>query len=491
MRTQERVSAANDSALRAIRSPALRAKLVSHIVDAIIDVNEGRADIILLAARRMSSLYALLRRTGLPELQQGFAVSDRFIQLLPDLAWEGSRVILLDDTRVTGATISDREASVRRLVGDTGEVSARVAMDLAAMEDDAFDSLTLHNQFAAAFGSNLTPFFTDFAVSGEFAISASEVDRLLASDGWRVVDVTNGVLAGTGSRSFSLFPAGNFLERVELAFGDASGLVDVAKIRLFIDEDFGIVRARFVPIVLTRDLVAEDVRAWLVGLGIVSRAADGWAANAAGLVAILLSRALFVVFAERLVEDFGLEVGEDHEMAEIALGPDLNTFAGTALLPTLSRIASAETSRRPEPAQFAWPEHADVGGHFTVAGDDLVRAPYERLLKLKERVIAGQASWRDDAIPLRRMTDLTGGSSVTLSIALDVLNDLGYCVPSHAVRGESVVRVYRPGEAVVEFTQLIAGALGGRLASLPETTEIPDEAYFGDAVLSETRGLAE
>jgi hypothetical protein len=479
-----------DGALRAIRDTEVRDDLVGLITGAIADVERDDADIILLAARRMTCLYALMQKEGLePPRSEGrdiLVVSDRFIELLPDGAWAGKRVILLDDTTVTGFTIQHRTDRTRRLVGDTGTISPRVALNLknsSRFRKPRIDSLDLHNQFARAFGTNLVPFFTDFAISREIEIRPALLDRMLANREWRTVDVTNQVLAGTGARAFSLFPSAAFATRLADALGDVSRLIETTKIRMFVDDDFGQLRMRIVPIVLTHALDEKSVKAWLKAVGVESNGSPEQSAHAAGLITMMLSRELLRVFAKFAFEEFDLLVDEDLGLSALALGrlADGETNNRLDTLATLSADVGGGTQLRADP-YFTWPGGiAEDGSHYTIVGDDAVLDGYRDLVRIRGK--------GKQTTTLKQIAAESGSNVTASSIAIDVLNDLGYSVPVFSVSQGKVFRAYRPGESVRDLANLVPGRMGGKLATLAHTKQIPDEVYFGEEILLDSRGL--
>jgi hypothetical protein len=459
-----------DDALLAVRNPEVRAALIVEIGRAVADLNENRAEILLLAARRMTCLYALLTLHGLEVTAPERVVSDRFIELLPDGAWGDQRVILLDDTQVTGATIAMRKRAVERLVNDTSQIDVRVALDLAPRDGGIrpADAIDLHNQFAMAFGTNLLPFFTDFAISEQVTVEADQLDALLSSTLWTTIDVTNSVLAGSGARSFSLFPSGAFADTFNRRLGAAARLVEIAKVRLFVDDSASSLRLRVVPIVLTSSLDEPALLAWLRGLGIGATSSSSQSEHAAGLAAIMLSRALLEVFAEHVRAAHSIEIVEDQGLAHLAMGQELSSIATADHLTGL--VTDDETLGTDpvlEPT-FTWPGHKQPSNsRYVLVGDDSVRGGFDLLVSLDKKTRATTV--------LANVSRKSKSNPAASSVALDVLNDLGYSVPTFQLSGGTVVRAYRQGEASVQYSQLAEGRLGGRLASIAKTVEFVDD----------------
>jgi hypothetical protein len=460
-----------DGALLAVRNPDVRAELIREIVLAVNDLNEGRADILLLAARRMACLYALLTLHGLEVNDPEKVVSDRFIELLPDRFWGDKSVILLDDTKVTKRTIAAREAAARRLVNNPHQVDARVALDLGdgAGRVRRSDALDLHNQFAMAFGTNLLPFFTDFAISKAIDVSPSQLDELLSSKSWKTIDVTNSVLAGSGARTFSLFPSGDFAKALHTALGRAAEIVEIAKIRLFVDDTTTSLRLRVVPIVLTQSLDEDRLLAWLRTMNIARTTSATQAEHAAGLIAMMLSRALFRVFADHVRTEFQIAVTEDEELAHLALGKNLSEVATPDKLEGFVSKDVVANHGFPEESEFSWPGHKrPSSSRYVLVGDDAVRDGFDLLVSLDKKSRATTV--------LSEVARKSKANAAASSVALDVLNDLGYSVPTFQLKDGQVVRAYRQGEAQVEYRDLAAGRLGGRLASIEKTVEFDDQS---------------
>ncbi len=486
--------AATDSALHAIRDPAVRRQLLGLIEGAHDALDTERVDVVLLAARRMACVYGLLRENGLPAPTRGTVVSDRFLALHPPQDWDGKRVLVLDDTRVTGATLDARLVEARALVGPDGEVLASVALDFGP---DAPPSVSLfgvepmrvyqvrhkdglHNQFARAFGDNLLPYFTDFPMTTSLRATAEQFDRLLTAPEWLTVDVTNSAAAGSGARAYSLFPTGDGLAAVRDALRPCAELLEIVKLRVFSADDGSTVNVRLVPLVLTGGLDAESLRACFDALGHPLSDDDRATGQAAAALSFLLSRALLDALRPLLAKTLDQDIAEDDTFGQFTFGPALHARlaewsrhgAGGPL--ELVRPVEGDRPWQADGPDFGWDHAPAPYGPFLVLGDDAVFPSFERL-RASVRAAGGVPGWPSHASALGALADASGGNRPAASLAVDVLNDLGYAVPGYYCSDGAVRRGYRQGEAHMpdDLTDLAPGRLGGQLASVPETLDVP------------------
>lgn len=470
--------------LRAIVRPDHRRQLAEHVAEAVSAVEEGRADVLVLAARRMTCIYALLHANGNSLLLPGRALSDRFLQLADPAAWSGRHVILLDDTLVTGGTLGEREANIRRLVGRSGTVDAKAAISIDP--DDADDHYALHNQFASAFGEGLLPFFTDFPVTGAIDLDGLSFERILAHDkAWRTIDVTNAVISGSPARVYTLFPRDGLISDFLQEMGDIASIVELVKIRLFAHDDGGVVRVRFVPLVLTHPMTETSVQRWVREMGFVPNGSSEQSAQALGLISFMLSRALLQTLQEFTEREFGLTLEEDAELTRLMIGDDLNGISTRTYLNGLRALepdsdAAVGATVRPV---FAWPNgQPDEGSHYIIVGDDAVTPGFECLAATQESVGVPRASgWEKDATTVARIAEAGRSNVLTASLAIDVLNDLGFAVPASLSHDGYVFRGYRAGEvALRRLSDLQPSPHGGRLAAFAQTRQVADTDYFGE-----------
>jgi hypothetical protein len=468
-----------DYALRAISDPDRRQAIIDATSKAVEAANAREVDVVLLAARRMTCIYALLRQSGMPAPTHGSVVSDRFIELTSPDGWVGKRVLLMDDTTVTGETLDQRAEVAQRLVGRHGQVDRRPVIDLTAASDD--EGFALHRQFAMAFGQGLVPFFTDFPISHEQTVSAQQFDDLLSCTRWRTVDVTNAVTAGTGARSFSLFPSAAMLTSFVESLGKTSEILQVVKFRVFAFDDDEGVRVRLVPIVLLAPLAEASLQEWVRSVGIEPTKTAGQSAQAAGLASFLLARELFAVLAREVQEHAGIAIAEDIAFANLNLGSELNAIATSHHLESLAVLTPVTADRMAlgDPT-FDWPEVAENGSHFSMVGDDVVLPGFTSLREADERRDKSKRDdWAKNATTLTRIAAVSTSNVLTATLAVDVLNDLGLAVPAPLVLDGEVFRGYRAGEAGLRDAEDFAiSATGGRFAAFEHTIQIPDEQYF-------------
>jgi hypothetical protein len=479
-----------DDALLAVRSPQNRERLIAFVTSAIDELDDGKYGHVLLAARRMTCIFALMRLNGLQLKEADRIVSDRFIELLPENIWGGEKILLLDDTRLTGKTTESKAAGAQRLVGKTGSVVTDVALDLSDPDDGpdsrpaghlvegkfhADDAIDLHNQFALAFGSNLLPFFTDFAISKEVPVTASMLGALLESKEWKTVDVTNSVLAGSGARAYSLFPQAQLMEAFKEHLGAASALVEIAKVRLFIDDQRGRMRLRMVPIVLTKDLPAAALSEWGNKSGVDISGRNEQVSQLAGLASMIYSKLLGDVFADLVEAQFGLVLEEDRGLTRLAMGEFADDLSRRAKLSDLAyAVGKALSGKWTNSAPLKLPGKSTASqSRYILIGDDAVQGSYDVLYGLNKEA--------EHRTSLREIAAQGKSSLAAASIAIDVLNDLGYSVPTFQVEDGLVSRAYRQGEASIPFDDLKRGMLGGRLAALAVTVELTESELAEDS----------
>jgi hypothetical protein len=451
-------------------------------MSAIDELDNGRTEIVLLAARRMTCIYALVHEAGLPEPSKGVVISDRFAQLMSPKTWLGRKILVVDDTTITGHTRRERRRIAEQLAGPQGSVRDRVAVTIKRSDKHA--SFDLHNEFALAFGEGLMPFFTDFPVTRPVSTTPEVLDSILAARHlWRTVNVTNAVTSGSGARAYSLFPVDGLVDELRRELGTAASLLDIVKLRLYIHETASEVRMRFVPLVLTRALLEPSLNVWIEKVGLTPLRTPEQAAQAMGLVSFMLSRKLLSVFAPIAEREFGLLVAEDTSLTRILLGTELNDVADLKNLSSLGWLKSDVELEQTDAADpvFKWPESkADSGWHYVAVGDDLARPGFECLRQTQKSIgRRRRAGWQRHAATLGSIAESAGTNRLSASLAVDILNDLGYAVPAPMVHRGLVFRGYRAGEAALrEYRDLDIGAQGGRLAAFVETIEIDDAVYF-------------
>ncbi|MGV3712844.1 hypothetical protein [Pseudolysinimonas sp.] len=466
--------------LFAITSPDERLALIRALISALDRLDAGDLDVVLVAARRMACLYQLLRERGLRPPSRGTIMSDRFTGLIANGAWAGKRVLLLDDTEVSGETMRKRYAAAKRLVGADDEVEKLAVLKIGPKETRR--SYALHRQFALAFGENLIPFFTDFPVSREVGVTFGEFGKFLADDDWRVTEVTNEVIAGSGARAYSMFPRAELVDAILSRLGDARRLVEAIKIRVYSHDDIDGVRFRIVPLLLPAAMHEGSLRAWLTQQGVEPRDDLDQVEHAMGIVTMIVSRAALSVLSDRFRDRVGLEIVEDEAYTAVTLGPEVSMFASNATVDGLAILQPAldPTNMVQRDPTFVWPSEGrrkvkDDGTHFIAVGDDVSLPGYHLLYSGALKTDEGVA---EHVTTLRDIADATHANLLAASLALDIWNDVGYSVPTQLCHNGVVFRAYRRGEAAPPLKDLRPGFLGGRMAAIPVTEQVPDSVYL-------------
>ncbi len=473
-----------DKVLLSVRPARVRRRTVDVATAAFQDLEWGDVDVVLLAARRMASLFSLMISAGLPLPKRGHVLSDRFLELQRPLDWwNGKRVLVLDDSVYFGNTLADRVERVRRLVGDTGVISADVILctengipkNLASLlrSDpvtlDPESAIAVGKQILSALNQGLIPYFSDFPVTEIEEIEFDSFAEVLESESWSVYDVTSSISAGTGLKSYTLIPAADFEKKVIERFGDLGALVEISKLRVFTDEQGAAVRLRSVPILSLGALDLGSIRPVLERVDL-AHAFDAHPARAVGLMMYSLSRTLLGCFkSELLGAGVQMALKLDEELAGLLLGQAAFSAMrkkGTSFDPTdlvgLQAYEEDASLRADYASEFA-------EGYF-VAGDDVVNPVLSSLVAFD-----ADEERQDSEVCLGVPALAAPGSPLSdrlpVSVALDVLNDLGVSVPLHHNDGTRIFRGYRPGEnlALMFAKGLTPGRLGGRLASVDRT----------------------
>jgi hypothetical protein len=481
-----------DRALRPIEDPDRRIELVRRLRDAVADVRQGTADRLVLSARRMTVLYRLAVANGLEAPRDPDAVvSDRLIDLLPDRAWAAAgdraaaKILAVDDIVITGGTSERLVSRCQRLVDSPGSVKPWPLWNIPEKAADQADRA--HREFALTFTKSLLPYFTDFTMSERLTLPAATFDAILADRDWTAVDVTGAQVPGSRAGACSLYLGKEMEARLRETLGPASNLVDHAKIRLFFTFEHGKFEVRFVPIVLTRDLDRGSVERWLghkdIDLASGRRGDPAAQCAAAGLITMILSTVLFQTFAEHEAARGRIgNMREDGDFAQLVLGQAFRRFADAGQAHTLSVLEpSGMGADGPgaNPTGFTWPEgRVSEGTHYVRAGDDVVRPVFRRIGKVT----------RDESLSIRELCVSTDSSPRAVSVALDIGNDAGWCVPEHRVDGNRIIRGQRAAEAVGKCEAQPIGCAGGRLAAIPKMIEVPDREFYAGGRSSEDVG---
>ena len=297
-------------------------------------------------------------------------------------------------------------------------------------------------------------------MTGAIDLDGLSFESILAHDkAWRTIDVTNAVISGSPARVYTLFPRDGLISDFLQEMGDIASIVELVKIRLFAHDDGGVVRVRFVPLVLTHPMTETSVQRWVREMGFVPNGSSEQSAQALGLISFMLSRALLQTLQEFTEREFGLTLEEDAELTRLMIGDDLNGISTETYLNGLRALepdsdAAVGATVRPV---FAWPNgQPDEGSHYIIVGDDAVTT-------------------------VARIAEAGRSNVLTASLAIDVLNDLGFAVPASLSHDGYVFRGYRAGEvALRRLSDLQPSPHGGRLAAFARTRQVADTDYFGE-----------
>ena len=499
-----------DAALRAVPVD-IRQRLIDTLSHIIWAIDKGGFDHVVVIARRMACLYKLALSCGLHH-RPGI-VSDRFVDALPDDAWRGQRVLIADDTCISGRTMRLRTEKIRRLVGDSGTIETNWAISLnPGSPADMTRAKDLHPQFAMSFSAAVIPYFTAFVVSNEFHPTADYLAEILEHhSAWKSVDTTNAIIADSAASSVSLFLRGesDLTSSFKARLGAAADLVSTAKVRLLIERSCGQLRCRFVPIVLTHRLPVSGLIDWLrpsfpsfrnlevpkpswtsadpetPEQAAMRRISDPdetpeseMGAVAAGLTTVVLSWILFDVFVDYLHENLPPRLVQ--KSPALSLDDDHMRFISGELLPGLQALACAPhglnlTSTHSGDEVGFWEQDLQLEpegkGWFYKAGDDTVESACHQLEKSAERLSPEdhRVGKRPPPIPLAMIAKQSHRNEVTSSLAIDLLNDPGAAVPEWRMAKGFVFRCLGHAEAFGLYSQIPRGRLGGRIAALPNT----------------------
>jgi hypothetical protein len=494
-----------EAALRHVSNTRVRERLLAVIEDAHAALDAGELDGIVLSARRMACIYALARTHGLRKPERGVVLADRFLEMQgPPSSWEGLRLRVLDDSLVSGRTLQNRIERVRSLVGNSGAVSAEVVVASDELDDlppelvsvpirlSTESTAALNRDFASVFGRTLMPYFTDFPVSAQVSLSLDAFGRLLDNASWVTVDVTNAALAGTAYRTYSLLPRSSFREMLAARLGGAAHLLEICKIRVFTEDAGAEVRVRVVAIVSFGALEVASVLTCASALGLPDRVDH--VDQAMGAATYLASTAVLEAFSSMLAETsttLGEAAGHtsfepDEEIAEINLGHELRQRieqlgSDLEVLSGLRAVDDGDGTNRALEQELRWSDtQFEDSAPLFILGDDLVQPLFTKIAEINTAVSRHAADWSQESISARSASAELGSNTATLSLCLDVLNDLGFAVPHYYEFSGRVFRAYRPGEVAFE-SQPRAGRLGGLLASIPDTLRVPDPSTVGSA----------
>jgi hypothetical protein len=380
----------------------------------------------------------------------------------------------------------------------------------------------LHDEYTRAFARALTPLFADAPISEEASVSVETMNRAVktlikGSEGsqgsWEVANVTNAAIATDGGRNYTLFPRDDFLRELVDRFGPAANLVSVVKLRLFTMSDgLNRVRFRLVPLVLMENLSVEAVAEWLLRVKLInndqlkilvgSATKDSFdkiekglrrkLGPALALMSYLLGRIFLQLFNERTaLELFGQALIEDSQFTSVAMSERLESI----IIPdNLRFLFNLPGCREKSPSDlvellnpsFIFPEGEEwlAGEDIFGVGDDLCYPVFSQNWLPKRETTNGdegkpkfltldelveQLKVSGDFAATNQVTNSTWRN--TVSLMLDVLNDLGHAVPVLRLRADSStgqllsVRGYRCGENA----QPIIAGLEGNFSAFGKT----------------------
>jgi hypothetical protein len=478
--------------------PYYSEKLINTFRSAAEALDRNDADVVFLGARRALALHHVMRLAGEWPKTRGIILSDRFITLeQKNSGWSQQRAWPIDDTRTHGEAQARLEEAVKDLCGQDSIMGGEAKVALIFPTDkDPDPAAPLHGQFARALTRAVVPLFADFPVTQEVTVEASVLADLFSTSKrrlWQIADVTNTAAADVGGRSYSLFPKGDFLGAFADRLGPAAALVRLVKFRVFaMAQGYGAYRVRAVPLVLLHDQPADLVCKWLVESGLrhdpgsLRRESAGLA-----LMGFLLSRVLLDYMNDQLGDGwFGQQsLVEDFEFTQVAMTDAISQAASSGRLESLTTLSGLEpqTPKMVEPVLDLLPDWRS-SDDMLVMGDNVVinrrRAVGETELDsvrveflqaaldaLPKTLSSVDGNDESDGRGFRTLGELTQtlsdqvGHPVgehTVSLALDVLNDLGNAVPVLRCRTDAtVVRGYRRGEQV----EAIPSRLPGRYAA--------------------------
>lgn len=492
-----------DATLRPISDVPVRRRLIDMIATAHRRLADGDVDLVLLAARRMACVHAVLEvrsdlRDGVVNTSSAsgrHVLSDRFMETTdPPVPWEECRVLILDDSVNSGATLEDRLDRLEELgvpieavevdVAVRGTTPASPRVTGALVRDPLLrtphEIHQLSRQFAALFARHRVPYFTDFPVSEEQTWSGDSFADLLTNVAWQTVDVSNTALGTSSDRTYSLLPRQPVLDALFKKVPELRDHLELAKLRVFATHDPWDVRVRVVPIVSFRPMRAADLDDWAERLG-VTRGGDATRARqTVGMLTFLAAR--YLLGAYNTCNELP-DIVEDAAISRVMLGTDVLERLGTIDLAAahLPDVIAPEPLA-PESIKWNGQVAQPSRGEMVVTGDDLVEDLYKELARSTTR--DNTTSGRDEqALDFGHFLQSHDANISTVSLSIDVLNDLGSAVPKHVLQDGTVKRVYRPGEvdAFLPYDRLRPGPLGGRLARIERSCIVQLDVTPGEA----------
>lgn len=247
--------------------------------------------IVVLVSRRMSCLYDMLVLRGMNPFEGCEVVSDRVLDGSPP-DWRGRRAVLCDDSLILGSTLGRRFVELARAVGepleptdapkeplittlvaavDKARCNPYIVQRLGILDESEGGPLRRPTKALQEFSRRVTaslcrngmPYFSDFPMTEEFAVSEEQLKMLLATPEWESFEARAEEVCPPGHTSFTLFPGDTVLHRYRLgAVQGMADLVQLSKIRLFVrphDTELDKLLVRVVPIAVPVPLMGEDL----------------------------------------------------------------------------------------------------------------------------------------------------------------------------------------------------------------------------------------
>lgn len=279
-------------ALDAIEDLELRDAVIGLFDLAKERVAEG-VDLVVLCARRLPCLYTVLLEAGYEPITGATVVSDRFLDHATDWTW--NNVLILDDTVVLGTTLTRHHTRITESVANIGGgvvATAAICVDVDKRADVLLDRLSFTPLVEAStervreFGKNVVtclfqnnvPFFSDFPVTVESAVSTDEFESFARSPGWHLADVTTPLLAAPDQAAYVQLPdAYKTNEVLTLLPVSVRRLVSAFKIRSYVtrsSEDVERLDVRLVPLALLVACREDELDAAHLAFSDLLRSAD-------------------------------------------------------------------------------------------------------------------------------------------------------------------------------------------------------------------------
>lgn len=494
-------------ALRHIADAELREGTLKFFEQVRAEAARPEVAVIVMAARRLTCLYLLMVRSGMPEFSVP-VISDRDLIGIADVA--GKTALVLDDTVVLCSTLVKLVARIRKHGGDARVraicIDAEQIAQKAWLGVEGQASISASSVRVSRFSRDLartlflneSPYFSDFPITGTRMVSLTDFAAALVLEQWFVADVTASELTDGAVSAHSFVPRTElqtrFIGGIARRSPTLARFVAIAKVRLFSRREGFALRVRTVPITVLASMQPEDVDQILREVqsssgiclpqfeAVPYRSVQRWlqALCAMDLLAVFQAQAPLPSEVDRdaLCLDFGealatllLDVAATYPSAADPSAAAVEAVVGDALLPP--RIARLSKAYRRLLASLDDSDHDGYlaepqPGDVVLLGQDIV-GPIahifsfidgidERAYRRNQRSATREAMEEADAA--RRLeTGLDFSQIVALltdvpnpwlnalaSFALDLCNDVGVAVPVTVEDGGVVLRRFRLGE---------------------------------------------